>query len=448
MAATDDPGVFSSFRGMPTMTLQQQTDEPIVPFWHRLRAISLYAFRGDALMTIGLLALCRLLMLLPVMGWLIGIAIWVGVYKYGFEALRATANGRLDPPVGSMNVDEDLGWSALRLQAGFVALNVLCFVFLGPVIGIIASVVLAFGFPGAIMSLAIEENVLHALNPLTWLQIMGRLGWPYFVAVLLCLLINASMSNAQAMLLPFLPFFVAIVVFYFLAHYAVVTMFHLMGYLIYQYHDELGYTVDKPIVLRKASDDPDQPLLDEAMALVRDGKADAATELLREQLRSRGGSDAVHVQYRKLLRLNNNKDELVRHGRDYLSILLAQDKEKQALELARDCLELDPTFAPAQAEDITRVASKAAQLGQPQVALRLLAGFHKRFPKSRDIPKNYLLVAKLMHERMNKDAEAHALLLQLKKAYPDHELMPEIDARLQLIERMMPPTPVRPAPSA
>ena len=116
----------------------QETTEPIVPFWNRLRAISLYALRGDALMTIGLLAVCRLLALLPVAGWIVGIAIWVGVYKYGFEVLRASANGRLDPPVGSMNVDEELGWSALRLQAGFVALNVLAYLFLGPVVGLVA----------------------------------------------------------------------------------------------------------------------------------------------------------------------------------------------------------------------------------------------------------------------------------------------------------------------
>jgi tetratricopeptide (TPR) repeat protein len=418
-----------------------QTPDPIVPFWNRLRDISLYATRGDALMTIGLLAICRLFTLLPGVGWVVGLAIWVGVYKYGFEVLRASANGRLEPPVGSMNVDEELGWSALRLQAGFVALNILCYVFLGPVVGIAASVLLAFGFPGAIMSLAIDENVLHALNPLTWLQVMGRLGWPYFIAALLCLVINASMSNVQGMLLPFLPFFIALPLFYLLAHYAVITTFHLMGYLMYQYHAELGYTVEVPLKLRTIADDPDQDLIDQSAALVRDGKPEAATELLAEQLHSRGGSDGVHVQYRKLLRLANDRGRLLQHGRQYLSVLLAQDKDKQAVSLAGECLGLDPAFAPAQPEEITRIAHKAAQLGQPQLVLGLLSGFHKRFPKSRDIPQNYLLVAKLLNERMGKDAEALALLQQLKKTFPDHELIPEIDQRAALIERMLKTAP-------
>jgi tetratricopeptide (TPR) repeat protein len=415
-----------------------QISEPIVPFWLRLRAISIYALRSHALATIALLAVCRLLTFLPAVGWLIGLALWVGIYKYGFEVLRASANGRLDPPLGGMTVDESLGWSALRLQAGFIVLNVLGYLLLGPVGGAIVSLILAFGFPGMMMSLAMDENVLHALNPSTWLQVMARLGWPYFVAAALCLVINASMANVQAFLAPYMPIFIAVIVFYLLANYALITTFHLMGYLIYQYHDELGYVVEETVPVRRATDDPDQALLDQASGFVQAGNPDAATELLRGHLRERGGSDTVHTQYRKLLRLSDNKDELLKHGRDYISALLAQEKDKRAVEIARECAEIDPAFTPAQPEQVSQLAQKAASLGLTQVAIRLLSGFHKRYPKSKDIPQNYLLAAKLLHERMGEDRQAQALLQQLKTAYPDHPLRPEIDAQLDLIERMLP----------
>ena len=92
---------------------------------------------------------------------------------------------------------------------------------------------------------------------------------------------------------------------------------------------------------------------------------------------------------------------------------------------------------PTDAEQISQLAQLAAKGGQPQVALRLLSGFHKRFPKSKEIPQNYLLVATLMHERMNQDEKARGLLMYLKANYPGDPLMPEIDARLEMIERMM-----------
>ena len=109
----------------------------------------------------------------------------------------------------------------------------------------------------------------------------------------------------------------------------------------------------------------------------------------------------------------------------------------------RECGEIDPAFAPAQAGDVTRLAHKAADWGLTQVAIRLLSGFHKRFPKSADIPKNYLLVAKLMHDKLGQDREAQALLQQLKGAYPQHELMPQIEERMALIQR----TTLQPAQS-
>ncbi|HEX6831911.1 MAG TPA: hypothetical protein VF132_00140, partial [Rudaea sp.] len=214
--------------------------------------------------------------------------------------------------------------------------------------------------------------------------------------------------------------------------------FHLMGYLLYQYHEELGFQPTATQLSRPLTKpDPDQEVLDEAAAFVRDGKPEAATDLLRSTLRGRGGTPAVHTQYRKLLRLKGDNEELLRHGREYMNILLAQDKDRMAIELLRECQGIDATFGPTEADAITQLAQRAAQLGQPQVALRLLSGFHKRFPKSKDIPRNYLLVATLMHERMNQDEQACGLLRYLKATYPQHELAPQFDAKLAEIEKII-----------
>src|SRR5581483_7022382 len=283
-----------------------------------------------------------------------------------------------------------------------------------------------------------EESFASALNPGKWISIFARIGWPYLAAVGFCLVVSLSEAYAAVLIANILPQFVAVVVVAIVSNYGLVMTFHLMGYLIYQYHDELGHVPDAPQLSRTLTPpDPDQELLDQAAAYVRDGKPENATELLRGHLRARGGTQAVHTQYRKLLRLADNKDELLNHGRDYLNILLEQGKDRLALELLRECQAIDPAFAPAEAGRVTEVAHKAAQLGQPQVALRLLAGFHKRFPKSKDIPRNYLLCATLLHERMNQDEQAVTLLKYLKQAFPDDALMPEIDAKLATIERIM-----------
>ncbi len=425
----------------------QIVDTPVVPFWNRLRAISLYAFHGESLTTLIVLAACSLLALLPGVGGVIRLLVTVALYKYGFEALRATADGHMEPPPGGLRVEEITGWHAIWLQVCFILLAIAAVLLLGPIAGLIAAIVLAFGWPGAMMSLAIDASVMHALNPVTWLSIMARLGWPYFIATLLCLVIYLSMANAQALFASFLPSLLAIFVAQFLSGYALITTCHLMGYLVYQYQDELGYTAFHPAATAPAPllNDPDREVLGQTETLIRDGKAEDAAKLLHDHLRSRGGADNAHLQYRKLLRLVGDKDGQLQHGREYLSSLFAREKEHLAVDVTRECLELDSAFVPQHAEETTWIAHKAAQLGQSQTALQLLSGFHRRHPQSADIPKNYLLAATLMFERFNRDKEAHALLTQLQKNYPGHELQPRIAAQLAVVERMLNPMSTKPA---
>lgn len=410
---------------------------PIVPFWNRLREITLYPAHMGALATIVVLGVGNLLGFLP-LGWLLVLFVTVAMYRYAFECLRATANGFLQPPEIMQSEDNSLGWKQIRLMFIFLLLAVLGVRLLGPKLGTVLLVFLGLSLPGATMTLAMEESLLDALNPGKWIAVFARIGWPYLAVVGLCLIVFASERYAAALVAHVLPFFLAVIAVGIISNYALVVTFHLMGYLIYQYHEAVGFVPEAPQLARPlAKPDPDQDLLDEAGALVRDGKPEDATSLLRGHLRGRGGTPAVHTQYRKLLRLAGNNDELLRHGHEYLNILLAQGKERLALELLRECQMIDPKFGPTDAEHVTQLAHLAAKSGQPQVALRLLSGFHKRFPKSKDIPQNYLLVATLMHERLNQDDKARALLLYLKANYSQDPLISEIDARLAMIERMM-----------
>lgn len=420
---------------------QPTNAQPIEPFWNRLREISLYPARGGALATCFVLALCHLLGFLPIgiIGLLFQLLIWVALYKYAFECLRASANGRLEPPEVAVSVDDSLGWSQIWLQVAFFVLNVAGFLLFGPVGGAFCAIALALALPAAIMALAMDENLGHALNPATWFAVMARFGTPYFAVAALYFVFNMSQRYAQSLVVPFLPPIVSTIAFYFITNYVVIATFHLMGYLIYQYHDEVGYEpVQAPAPLRRVAADPDQETLDEAAQLVREGEPDQARERVAQQLRSRGGTEALHAQYRKLLALGEHRDERLRHGREWISILLGQDKDRRAVDVARECLDLDPAFQPNTPDEVSRLAQKALDSGNTQVALKLVSGFHKRYPKHADIPKNYLLAAKLLAERMGKDAEARALLDQLTAAYPQHPLAGEIAAYRKFLDKLAP----------
>ncbi|HKE49620.1 MAG TPA: hypothetical protein VKB52_16255 [Rhodanobacteraceae bacterium] len=398
----------------------------IVPFWERLPEIARYPAHPAALTTIAVLAVCHLVSGLP-LGFVLDLFVWVALYKYAFECLRATADGRMEPPEIAVHVEDSLGWLQIVLQIVFLGLNMLAYVVLGPVGGAIVSIVLALGLPGAIMSLAMDENLVIALNPATWLAIFMRIGWPYLAVAGFYFVFGVSERFAQGLAVPILPGFVTEIVFYFIAQYVIVATFHLMGYLIYQYHEEVGYAPVPQQALSRGPD-PDQSLLDEADRLEDDGKPDAAAEILAITIRGRGGSEAMHTQYRRLLALLERREALVAHGRDWITILVGQNKDKRAVEVARECLEIDPAFELGSPDDVARVAQKAVDTGATQVALKLVSTYLKSNPRHRDVPRNALIAAKVLGERMGKDDVARRLLDQTLERFPNDPLAGDIAA--------------------
>jgi hypothetical protein len=426
---------------MESRSMESVRAEDIVPFWNRLREISLYPAHPAALTTIGVLALCHLVTDLP-LGFVLDILVWVALYKYAFECLRATANGRMEPPEIAIAVEDSLGWDQIKLQFVFLIINVAALLWLGPVVAGIVAIVLAFALPGAIMSLAMDENLLLALNPMTWVAVASRLGWPYVAVAALYFVFNVSKRYAQALVVPILPPVLSEIVFYFMANYVVVATFHLMGYLIYQYHDVVGYEpAPPPLPLSRTKADPDQSLLDEAAELVRDGKPEAAADVLGHAIKGRGGSETMHAQYRKLLALIGRRDEQLKHGRAWIDILLAQDKDKRAVDIARDCLEVDPAFELSSPDDVARVAQKAVDVGSTQVALKLVSTSIKTHPKHRDVPRNALLAAKVLAERMGKEDVAKKLLDQVAERFPNDALLPDIAAYRAFLDTIGAPKP-------
>jgi hypothetical protein len=409
---------------------------PITPFWLRLGAITRYPLQGASLTTLLVLAACRLVLYIP-LGFVLNLLIWFATYKYAVAVLRRTANGRMDAPEVTID-DESAGRQQIGLQIVFVLMAAIGFLLLGPIGGIVMAFALGLAMPGATMSLAMDGNFWQALNPLTWITIATRIGWPYVTAAVLCIVIGISQANAQA-LVAFLPPVLNVFVFYFLAQYAVLVVFHLMGYLIYQYHEELGYQIEVQTTRRTAADDPDQGLLDEAEQLVRDGHAQQAEQLLGSQLRRLGGSAALHGQYRKLLKLRGDKAALSEHDRDYLGVLMAQGQEKNALDLARDSLEHDSRFAVARPEHIAPLAKRAADMGQTQLALKLLADFHTRHPRHDDIAPNTLLTARLMADKLGQDQAAQTLLTETRGAFHNHPLRPDMEAYLAFLDGLNQP---------
>jgi tetratricopeptide (TPR) repeat protein len=397
----------------------------IVPFWERLGDILRYPLQPAPLMTIVVLAICHFASAVP-FGFVLDLLVWVALYTYAFECLRASADGNAVAPEIAITVDDSLGRKMLIVIVVFVLFNVAAHLWLGAVGATIASLVLALALPGAIMSLAMDEDVFQALNPATWIAILSRIGGAYVAVAAIILVFGIGQRFVARLELPFPLGFASELAFYLVAHYFTIAAFHLMGYLIWQYQDAVGYTPTPRATLSHTANDPDRGLRDEAARLVADGKAADAADLLGVEIRGRGGSEALHVQYRKLLSTLDRRDESIRHARDWITALLALGNDRRAVDVAREALELDPQFEPAEPDNVARLVDAALAKGATQVALALATNARASHPNHRDVPRNALAAAKILAERMGRDDEARTLLDDVAARFPDDPLADDI----------------------
>ncbi|MEA9605131.1 hypothetical protein QY702_01410 [Xanthomonas campestris pv. plantaginis] len=379
------------------------------PFWTRIPAIATYPLRGSALYALIALTLCSALLVLPGILKLVVLGVLgMATYTYAFDILRHSANGEHDAPrLGYNSFDS----AVLRLILLAFALGIVIAA-AGVIAGkpglTVAYLAVQLLLPGMMIALAIDGSLRRALNPAVSIDMALRIGWPYLAAYGLLYVIQGSGTAAIFVALKYLPPVVRELTIVVASIWSLFASFHLMGYLVYQYHEELGYAPSGGVALQR--EDPDQRLLDEAEQFVRDGHSDAAFQALRGAVRSRAVSLAVHELYQRLLRQHHRNDELRDHTRQYINRLLQEKQERRALALQREALDTDPAFAPLLPEQATLLAERAKMAGQYQLATDGLLAAIGAWPRERMLPAWSLDAGLLLAERFGRDVDARMVL--------------------------------------
>jgi hypothetical protein len=403
----------------------------IAPFWQRLRPIAAYPFRGAALYSmLALTVFIIALGMFPLLGWVFVLIGWLAAFKYAFEVLQATAHGRMDAPEVVLGIDNSVVWRYIVLQFLAVAVPALVMLLLSPMIGIVLYFVLLLAQPAAIMALAMTQSLRAAINPALWSALIGRIGWPYLALIGLLLVMQLSAANASQLLAMVLPWLLAEPLALLFSLWALFATFHLMGYLLWQYHEALGL---EPRSITEGAALPanrDRELLDAASAKVQQGEPGAARELLRAELRTRAVTIEVHELYRRMLQQAGDNPAMLEHGPLFLHLLLVEKQERRALGLARECLDVDPDFTALQPEDSALLAERAVFGGQRQLALDLLLALLRRHPKDPSMPQWTLRAVDLLLRQPGREGQARALLARARERCTDEAIGARLDAQL------------------
>lgn len=420
--------------------------QAITPYWECFPAFFLYPFSPDPLLS------CLGVALLVALGdWLFmplniaaQFAAWAVCARFAFQVLEKTAIGHLHDNPAGLTVGH--GGQYLAYKQIVVALVAgVSFIAVASLFGQIAAslwgIALALFWPASTMVLAVSNSLLAALNPARLWQLVSGIGLPYLGLSALLLLLLGGDATVSHYLFPHLPELLRAPLAGFVLAYFAAVMARLMGYTLYQYHEEAGIEVARGFAEQaqdQTASDPKRAALHDISTLIREGQQAEAMQLLRELARDYPFDIEVNERLHKMLCAEAGADQEMRaHASRYLAFLISEQRYAQAARIVDALQQRFADYQPERAGWVLPLATAMLEARLVAGAFRLIKGFDKRHPGHADIPAIYLLGARLLCEYRKDDAGAARILEHLLARYPDHAVREPAAQMLNTVKRLL-----------
>jgi hypothetical protein len=412
-------------------TLTAKRNKPAIPpFWHRLPQVLTYPLNPESLMWIGIWTFTIVLLIVVGamffgIGFVLAFFAYMGFLRYAFKVLTRTARGHLTAEHEDFEGRGEADYRPYKQVAIFFFLLILVGIArstMGVVGEQIALLLMAIVLPAAIMILALEDSVGAALHPSRLLDFIRGVGLPYFTLVAFLFLMLQGSALMGALLGKLLPMWLAVFVVVAVNMYFTVSMYYLMGYVLFQYHSKLDVDVDitHEEAARTVTKTASEPSLlgPETTGLLENGDLAAAAERIMIRLRREWDNHRLHDQYLKLLG-HGGSEAYIKHAKAYLPTLLKEQRIARALEIYEACRQKDNAFQLTDGNSVIALAQHALESNRARTAMGLIQGFDKRFPGHARIAAAYLIGGRLQLEHLHQYETAKRTLGAVVQNYPN-----------------------------
>lgn len=434
------------------------TGNMIKPFWSKLRDFFLYPFHVNPLIIMLSLSLVAFV-IAQIPGWNRGVDLlfWripqnlfflmpfmFVFFKYAHSVLEDTAHGYIKPTELTSEKLMSNGLIVFKMFMLYLFFQLLEFASLdlfgrtGEQVMIFVS---SFVFPAAIMVLMMEDKFFSAFNPELIFSVIIRIGTPYLIlTVLFYFLFQFAFNQTLGFLFKYIGPESFAPVLAFVSMYFMLIAFNMMGYLLYQHHEELGFEIDVEAHEHEENIKADpvmvSPELRMVEILIQEGKTEEAIQQLQNVIQNSPSDLEARDRLLKLLRLTGDMPKYRTQGQDYISYLFHENKISPAADIFQSCYEYDKTFRPAKAVERLELARFLKQNARNRLAMAVLNNLHVDFPSYDGVPQAYLMVAQLLCEQFNEDEQAKNVLRFVIKNYASSPLIGEVKDYLGVVDRL------------
>lgn len=407
------------------------------PFWSQMPKFFAYPFALNGLIFLALLAALSIgaVKLFDTQSIVILLPIFVGVslvIRQGLRVIEFTSQGRSRPPSigelfdGNSTTLKMLGllfaYSLLVRMAGHFGL-----------LGLGAMIAFSVLLPASVMLLAIRGSLRDALDPAQVFQLAASTGWSYLGLVMVLLI--TSQGPQQAMqLLPASTLqhlaqsspYLLLVMFVVSTAYFNMVMGAMMGYLLFQHHEDLGIRPDEQA---SGIGPADNKALDMARAviLVRESRYDDALKHMAGMVSDHPNDIQVLEYHHKLLcQAGRDPERVVQYTERYLQALYDSRRKNRFTAAVDAARRVVPAYKPKSIALRVALAEEYFHQRQFKLAVELIGMLHKEAPASEDLPAALYLLARIYSEGVRDDAKALMVLDFLLQKYPNHPSTAEV----------------------
>jgi tetratricopeptide (TPR) repeat protein len=298
-----------------------------------------------------------------------------------------------------------------------------------------------------IIMLAVTKSFFAAIMPQVFIRLAWRIGWPYLALCFFLMTLASAPVAILSLIWNVIPknivnFFVT-----FFSSYYMIVSYHLMGYILFQYHEQVGYKIDydrndEPIADSKTSikatasinGRSENEMLNRINILIKEGNFDDAISLIREETHGKISDPIIAERYFNLLQLKKMKPELIEYGRNYIQFLSNTNQKDKLCEVYLLCKSIDENFINNDAACLYITAKALNEKNNHFEAKQAFERFIALDENHVMVPNAQFFIAKILNEKLNEPLKAIDIINNLIKKYPFHENTAYIQSYLRQIK--------------
>lgn len=377
------------------------------PFWRRLEESFRYPVDANAAgLIISVSVLTTILLYVP-FGFVLFLMLTGAFMKYCFSALDSTAQGLLVPPDITTAYNGGMRL-LLQLLVIFIAVGGATFGvyrLLGPEFAGLFTFLAVMALPAIIIIFAMTDSLSEALNPGNILRLIAAIGLPYGLLLGFIMIMTTSVGVISSLFAGHLSL-LSTILESIVSNYYMLVIFHIMGYMIFQYQGNLGFAAREDTGELKEPRSARDRLAARVDIRLKEGDYNDVVRLLQSALKKYPGDRDFQKQYFEFIYATERLQALEEAATQYLIFLVKSDQEHQLSIIYRRVLHLLPNFIPNSPVVRHRLAIACKEKGDAVTAVKLINGLQKAFPDYDQLPEAINVMADALEHLPNKSEQA------------------------------------------